>query len=97
MDQNAERGNEAAKPESVHSLISFEERVARRSDMVVPPPVPTKDTPPLRRAMTSSTRRLSFGPMSSGQQRTIKFGRGRFSTTELIPQPSDDPDDPLVC
>lgn len=26
----------------------------------------------------------------------VKFGRGRFATTELVPRPSDDPQDPLV-
>lgn len=25
-----------------------------------------------------------------------KYGRGKYSTTELVPQPSDDPQDPLV-
>lgn len=26
-----------------------------------------------------------------------KYGRGKYATTELVPQPSDDGDDPLVC
>ena len=33
--------------------------------------------------------------MTSSQKRKIKFGRGKHSRVELIPQPSDDPDDPL--
>ena len=28
--------------------------------------------------------------------RTIKYGRGKYSGVELVPQPSDDPEDPLV-
>lgn len=28
--------------------------------------------------------------------RRIKYGQGKFGNVELVPQPSDDPDDPLV-
>ena len=45
--------------------------------------------------MTKSTNRLSFGTMASAQKKNIKYGTGKQSTLELIPQPSDDPDDPL--
>ncbi|KAF5123453.1 putative MFS-type transporter [Metarhizium anisopliae] len=43
------------------------------------------DIPP--RSMTSS----SF----SNCQKPIKYGRGKYAHVELVPQPSDDPDDPL--
>ncbi|CRK13808.1 hypothetical protein BN1708_010955 [Verticillium longisporum] len=45
------------------------------------------------RPMTSSTRRFSRSTTMTG--RTIKYGSGRYATTELSPQPSDDEDDPL--
>lgn len=44
------------------------------------------DIPP--RSMTSSS--------LSNYQKSIKYGRGKYSHVELVPQPSDDPDDPLV-
>lgn len=53
-----------------------------------------KATPPP--PMTNSSRRLSFGSFSS-HHKPVKHGRGRYSDVELVPQPSDDPDDPLVC
>ncbi|KAF3359932.1 hypothetical protein VdG1_01622 [Verticillium dahliae VDG1] len=45
------------------------------------------------RPTTSSTRRFSRSTTMTG--RTIKYGSGRYATTELSPQPSDDEDDPL--
>lgn len=67
-----------------------------------PPPVPEKDegyapssTAGSIRPMTRSTNRLSFTTMGSMRKRNIKYGSGKHSTVELIPQPSDDPDDPL--
>lgn len=65
-----------------------------------PPPVPEKDfalssSANSIRPMTRSTNRLSFSTMNSMRQRNIKFGSGKHSKIELIPQPSDDPDDPL--
>jgi hypothetical protein len=42
-----------------------------------------------------STRRLSWTSIAS--RRPIKYGTGKHSGVELVPQPSDDPDDPLVC
>jgi MFS family permease len=44
--------------------------------------------------MTASTKRMSLGSLSSSK-RPIRYGTGRYATTELVPQPSDDPDDPL--
>lgn len=65
-----------------------------------PPPVPEKDdalssSASSIRPMTRSTNRLSFTTMYSMRTKNIKFGRGKNSKVELIPQPSDDPDDPL--
>lgn len=40
------------------------------------------------RSMTSSS--------LSNSQKPIKYGCGKYSHVELVPQPSDDPDDPLV-
>ncbi len=45
--------------------------------------------------MVGSTKRLSFSSIGSGR-RSIKYGQGKFKNVELNPQPSDDPDDPLV-
>ncbi|KAK7928247.1 MFS-type transporter [Apiospora marii] len=45
------------------------------------------------RPMTASTKRLSLTSWVS--KRSIKYGTGRFARVELIPQPSDDPEDPL--
>ncbi|KAJ6447072.1 cycloheximide resistance [Purpureocillium lavendulum] len=45
--------------------------------------------------LTTSTRSLSIGSFAS-QQKPIKYGKGRHSDVELVPQPSDDPEDPLV-
>lgn len=28
--------------------------------------------------------------------KSVKYGKGKYFDVELIPQPSDDPDDPLV-
>ncbi|KAI0391362.1 hypothetical protein F5Y17DRAFT_15347 [Xylariaceae sp. FL0594] len=42
---------------------------------------------------TISKRRLSF--ISIYPKRRLKYGTGKYSTVELSPQPSDDPDDPL--
>ncbi|KAK3688261.1 major facilitator superfamily domain-containing protein [Podospora appendiculata] len=41
-----------------------------------------------------SSKRLSWGTMASSR-RPIKFGEGKYINVELVPQPSDDPDDPL--
>ena len=41
-----------------------------------------------------STKRLSWA--SDASKRPIKYGQGKFGRVELVPQPSDDLDDPLV-
>lgn len=45
-----------------------------------------REIPP--RSMTSSS--------LSNSQKQIKYGKGKYAHVELVPQPSDDPDDPLV-
>ncbi|EGX96224.1 hypothetical protein CCM_00879 [Cordyceps militaris CM01] len=42
---------------------------------------------------SSHTRKLSFGTWST--HKNIKYGRGKYADVELMPQPSDDADDPL--
>lgn len=38
----------------------------------------------------------TYSTSTTGKGGRIKYGRGKYATTELIPQPSDDPEDPLV-
>lgn len=38
----------------------------------------------------------TYSTSTTGKGNRIKYGQGKYATTELIPQPSDDPDDPLV-
>jgi hypothetical protein len=40
-----------------------------------------------------SSKRLSW--ISDGSKKPIKYGQGKYGRVELVPQPSDDPDDPL--
>lgn len=42
-----------------------------------------------------SSKRLSWSSAVTSKRPT-KYGKGKFSRVELSPQPSDDPDDPLV-
>lgn len=44
--------------------------------------------------LPGSTKRLSWTSIAS--RRPIKYAQGRYGRVELVPQPSDDPDDPLV-
>lgn len=53
------------------------------------PPVSTTDSKP-RMSWTSTA------ASSLNVPRRIKYGQGKYSSVELVPQPSDDPDDPLV-
>lgn len=61
-----------------------------------PVPVPFRGNPAGAPAMTipTSTKRLSFSSLETSK-RPIKFGKGKYTSVELVPQPSDDPDDPL--
>lgn len=43
---------------------------------------------------TNSTKRISF--TSIDPKRILKYGAGKYSMVELSPQPSEDPNDPLV-
>jgi len=56
-----------------------------------PPKPPPRDGP---RPATASTKRLSF--VSIDPKRTLKYGTGKHAMVELSPQPSEDPEDPLV-
>jgi hypothetical protein len=62
-----------------------------------PPPIPIEPRPIMRdipRPMTASTKRLSFSSLDS--RRIVKYGTGKYRGIELSPQPSNDPEDPLV-
>jgi hypothetical protein len=48
------------------------------------------------RPMTGSTKKPSLTSISWRPYKPTKYGSGRFSNVELVPQPSDDPQDPLV-
>ncbi|KAK3306772.1 major facilitator superfamily domain-containing protein [Chaetomium strumarium] len=48
---------------------------------------------PASRTFPGSTKRLSWTTIAS--KRRIKYGQGKYGRVELVPQPSDDPDDPL--
>ncbi|KAI1133237.1 hypothetical protein F5Y10DRAFT_131699 [Nemania abortiva] len=50
-------------------------------------------SPGEQRPATASTRRMSF--VSIDPKRNLKYGVGKYSTVELSPQPSEDPNDPL--
>ena len=39
---------------------------------------------------------LASGSSFSSHYKPIKYGTGKYADTELVPQPSDDPEDPLV-
>lgn len=44
--------------------------------------------------INGSTKKLSWTSIASSR-RPIKYGQGKYRSIELVPQPSDDPDDPL--
>lgn len=58
----------------------------------VKPPRPISKDPP--RPMTASTKRLTVTRYD--KPRPVKFGTGKDGDIELVPQPSDDSEDPLV-
>lgn len=45
---------------------------------------------------TNSLKRYSWQTTSEGKSKSIKYGQGKHGTIELVPQPSDAPEDPLV-
>jgi hypothetical protein len=65
----------------------------------IPPPVPPKDDIYLKDSSWSrpSTAKTAQSFVSNGStlRRPIKFGTGKNAHVELVPQPSDDPLDPL--
>jgi hypothetical protein len=72
-----------ASPAKSHES-QFQSKRTSLSIEVVPPP----------RSMTMSTKRLSYSDID--RARRVKYGKGAHSDVELVPQPSDDPEDPLV-
>ena len=54
----------------------------------------TGSTAPIR--LVGSNKRLSWSSVVTAAKKRIKYGSGKHSNIELVPQPSDDPDDPLV-
>ncbi|KAL7928540.1 MFS general substrate transporter [Trichoderma chlorosporum] len=97
----------STRPPSVHSLRSALKTLDLPSmPPTVPlPPLPTSPsstksrtatfTAGSPRLTTGSTRKVSFNSMSFRPHKPIKYGTGKFSHVELVPQPSDDPQDPL--
>lgn len=51
--------------------------------------------PTTQARIVGSNKRLSWSSYGTSK-RIIKYGRGKHSNVELNPQPSDDPEDPLV-
>lgn len=77
------------RPPSVHSLKPDVDIFAA---FMMPKYAYTASWPGLR----FPTTRVSFGSLSLSQRKRIKYASGKNSDIELMPQPSDDPDDPLV-
>ncbi|KAK2000468.1 major facilitator superfamily transporter [Colletotrichum falcatum] len=104
MDSDLEKGEAVVtRPDESHVAP---EKTTRRFSFSRPPPPPPKDdlppTPPIKdvaprpaTSSTTSTKRLSFSTTTTSTQRKLKYGTGKHSQTELSPQPTDDPDDPL--
>ncbi|KAI1804242.1 MFS general substrate transporter [Daldinia bambusicola] len=59
-----------------------------------PPRPVSKDLRP-ETAVTATTVETAISYSTTGSQRTIKYGTGKFANVELSPQPSEDPEDPL--
>lgn len=89
MDWRLNRSIVVTEPSTVYSPKSFD---ASDGYGHGPPTAFGKPSPPP--SMTTSSRSLSFGSISS-HHKAIKYGKGKHSDVELIPQPSDDSDDPL--
>ncbi|KAL7786806.1 MFS general substrate transporter [Trichoderma afarasin] len=97
----------STRPPSVHSLRSALKTLDLPSmPPTVPlPPLPTSPsscksrtatfTIGSPRPTTGSTKKNSFTSLTFRPHKPIKYGTGKFSHVELVPQPSDDPQDPL--
>lgn len=97
MESNFGKQPDVSRPETVLLLSWKKPNPIQRFDMSVPPPVPEKDTPPtFQRPMTGASNSLSFTTVSLVQKRKLKYDEGKYASVELVPQPSDDADDPLV-
>ncbi|UKZ92853.1 uncharacterized protein TrAFT101_007786 [Trichoderma asperellum] len=97
------------RPPSVHSLRSALKTLDLPSmpPSVPLPPLPTSPSSTRStksrsatirgspRPMTGSTKKPSLTSISWRPYKPIKYGSGRFSHVELVPQPSDDLQDPL--
>ncbi|KAL7946116.1 MFS general substrate transporter [Trichoderma barbatum] len=109
MDPSSIRivSNTTTRPPSVHSLRSALKTLDLPSmPPTVPlPPIPTSPsstksrtttfTAGSHRPTTGSTKKASLTSISFRANKPIKYGTGKFSHVELVPQPSDDPLDPL--
>ncbi|CAK7214371.1 hypothetical protein SBRCBS47491_002120 [Sporothrix bragantina] len=100
----------SSSPSSATSTSTSPPPTAPPTAPLPPPPAATPGSPPryqpakplpLRVSMlqdfrptTSSTKRLSFSSLSTSR-RPIKYGTGKHVGVELVPQPSDDAEDPL--
>jgi hypothetical protein len=101
-------GGTLKRPASVHSLRSALKALDLPSmpPSVPLPPLPTSPSSTKSRSATltrgsprpttSSTKKASLTSISWRPYKPIKYGSGKFSHVELVPQPSDDPQDPLV-
>ncbi|KFA48685.1 hypothetical protein S40293_08510 [Stachybotrys chartarum IBT 40293] len=95
MDRDAER--DRPRPSSSYSLASA---IYRYTVDGPPPPVPRKDDKPYPGSPPPPTLPpvelpRPYTAVSDASERTLKFGTGKHAQVELIPQPSDSPDDPL--
>ncbi|RFU74960.1 major facilitator superfamily transporter [Trichoderma arundinaceum] len=99
-------GGTLTRPPSVHSLRSALKALDLPSmPPTVPlPPIPTSPSSTKSRSATiigsprptmGSTKKASLTSISWRPHKPIKYGSGKFSHVELVPQPSDDPQDPL--
>ncbi|KAL8297800.1 hypothetical protein RB597_007160 [Gaeumannomyces tritici] len=81
---------------STASLPTRLPQLAPVRSLPAPRPAPLRGNPATvsEASLPQSTKRLSFSSLETGK-RPIKFGKGKYAKVELVPQPSDDPDDPL--
>ncbi|KAL7793080.1 major facilitator superfamily domain-containing protein [Trichoderma ceciliae] len=103
---STKNGGALTRPPSVHSLRSALKTLDLPSmPPTVPlPPLPTSPSSTKSRSTftggtlrpaTGSTKKASLTSISWRPRKPIKYGSGKFSHVELVPQPSDDPQDPL--
>ncbi|KAL8382082.1 hypothetical protein RB595_006053 [Gaeumannomyces hyphopodioides] len=91
-----------SRPGTARSDTSAASLPTRLPQLAPIPSVPAPRLAPLRgnpaaipeATIPRSTKRLSFSSLETSK-RLIKFGKGKYAKVELVPQPSDDPDDPL--